>query len=81
MAASNLSGQIADFAQAVTTSDTASNQYTYLYVGGAGNVSVIPEGSETAVVYSSVPAGQYIFLRVSKVNATGTTATNIVGHR
>ena len=45
MAASNLSGQIADFAQAVTTSDTASNQYTYLYVGGAGNVSVIPEGA------------------------------------
>lgn len=38
MAASNLSGQIADFAQAVTTSDTASNQYTYLYIGGAGNV-------------------------------------------
>ena len=41
MAASNLSGQIADVAQAVTTSDTASNQYTYLYIGGAGNVSVI----------------------------------------
>ena len=39
MAASNLSGQIADFAQAVTTSDTASNQYTYLYVGGAGIVA------------------------------------------
>ena len=50
MAASNLSGQIADFAQAVTTSDTASNQYTYLYVGGSGNVSVIPGGSDTAVV-------------------------------
>lgn len=43
MAATNLSGQIADTAAAVTTSDTASNQYTYLYVGGAGNVSVIPE--------------------------------------
>ena len=54
MAASNLSGQIADFAQAVTTSDTASNQYTYLYVGGAGNVSVIPEGSDTAVTSSRV---------------------------
>ena len=81
MAASNLSGQIADTAAAVTTSDTASNQYTYLYIGGAGDVSVIPENGSTAVVYSSVPAGQYLFIRVSKVNATGTTATNIIGHR
>jgi len=81
MAASNLSGQIADSAYSVTTSDTASNAYTYLYIGGAGNVVVRPEGTGSDVTYYSVPAGQYLFVRTSLVKATGTTATNIVGHR
>lgn len=72
-------------AVAVTPSDTAEISLVGFYVGGAGNVSVIPEnptlsgGNPVAVVLNSVPAGAYINLRVRRINSTGTTATNIVG--
>jgi len=49
-----------------------------LYVGGAGDVKVDMEGGETGVVFSSVPAGSILPVRVLRVWATGTTATSIV---
>jgi hypothetical protein len=48
-----------------------------LYVGGAGAVAVIMNGGES-VTFSGVTAGTFLPLRVNRVKATGTTATNIV---
>lgn len=49
-----------------------------IYVGGAGNLSVVFV-DDTAVTFSNVSAGTTLPLRVSRVKATGTTATNIIG--
>lgn len=58
-----------------------------LYIGGAGNVSVLledfpdtdtaTEAARGAQIFSNVPAGTILPIRVKKVFATGTTATNI----
>ena len=65
-------------ARAVTTSDSASQSYVGLYIGGAGNVAVTGEDGQD-VTFTAVPVGTVLRLRVRKVKATGTTATNIVG--
>lgn len=50
-----------------------------LYVGGAGNVAVLMANDPTtAVVFVGVIAGQILPLMVYGVQATDTTATNIV---
>ncbi|MHB1871748.1 MAG: spike base protein, RCAP_Rcc01079 family [Steroidobacteraceae bacterium] len=66
-------------AAAVTPSDTASLTYVSkrLWVGGAGNVTLITAGGQT-VEYANVPAGTYLQVRAVQVNATGTTATAII---
>jgi hypothetical protein len=52
----------------------------YLYVGTGGNVALVNlDGS--VVVHTAVPAGSYILCSNRRVNATGTTASNIVGYR
>lgn len=59
--------------------DTDLTYYTRaLYVGGAGNVEVITMAGET-VVFVGVPAGTILPIRVSRVKATNTTATSILG--
>jgi hypothetical protein len=70
---------IPTYAEAITPSDTASNAFSYIYVGGTGNVVVVTEDGQT-VTFSSVPGGQYIWLRTQKVTAA-TTATSLVGLR
>ena len=69
----------ADNAEAVTPSDSASlvNVSRALWVGGSGNITVIMKDG-TTVLFSGVPAGVWMPIRVSQVKATGTTATNIV---
>lgn len=66
-------------AAAVTTSDTADLGFVTkaLYIGVSGDVTVIMAGGGTAVTLKSVPVG-WLSIRVSRVKATGTTATNIV---
>jgi hypothetical protein len=78
-----LSGNPATIAAAITPSDSAvySPEYNGLYVGGAGNVAVIPKGQSTSVTLVGVLAGSVLPIQVSKVLSTGTTATNIVGLR
>lgn len=51
-----------------------------LYVGVAGDLSVIPvnQSTDTAVVLKNHPVG-YVPIQVRRVMATGTTATSIVG--
>jgi hypothetical protein len=67
---------------AVTTHNT--NELAVLprevYVGGAGDLTVILADDTVAVTYYSVPAGTTLSIRPKIIKATGTTATNIVGH-
>jgi hypothetical protein len=65
---------------AVTPNDSAdlSAACRALYVGVAGTVSVRAPGSTTAVVFQSVAGGSILPIFVSRVMATGTTATGIV---
>ena len=48
-----------------------------IYVGGAGNVTVFTQGGQT-VTFTAPPVGSTIYVRAVRVNATGTTATNLV---
>ena len=50
-----------------------------LYVGGVGDLSVILVDDGAAVLFVAVPAGSFLPIRASRVRATGTTATNLVG--
>lgn len=64
---------------AVTKSDsTTLAGVRALYVGGAGDVAVMPLGSTVAVTLVGVPAGSVLPIRVTKVMSTNTTATSIV---
>lgn len=66
---------------AVTPSDTVNFTQGIirgLYIGGAGDVTLIPD-SGTAVLFKAVPVGTILPVLCTRVNATATTATNIVG--
>jgi len=47
----------------------------YLYVGGAGDVSFVT--SKGTTITRAVPAGSYVWCKVSAVRVSGTTATQI----
>lgn len=75
---------------AITPSDTQRLPFDTrgLYVGAAGNVSVVmanqpmtASGSVTgvAVVFNSVPAGSLLPICVAYVTSSGTTAGSLVG--
>lgn len=66
-------------AVAITKSDTESNAFSGIYVGGAGNVTVITEEG-TTVTFTAPPVGTIIPIRTQKVLAS-TTATLLVGFR
>lgn len=52
-------------------------QARYLYVGVAGDVTLItPLG--TTLLFKNVPAGGYVWSEAAYVKATGTSATNII---
>lgn len=65
--------------EAVTKHDT--NNFSQvcraIYVGGAGDVAAVAL-NDSAYVFSAVPAGTYIIGFFKRVNATGTTATNMI---
>lgn len=65
-------------AEVIVPSDTVNQgPFRMLYVGVAGNVTLVTLGGNT-VLFKAVPVG---LLRVgfSRVNATGTAATDMVG--
>ena len=66
-------------ALAVTPSDadTFANPVS-LYIGGSGNVSVLPGSGTTTPVVVAVLAGTVLPFTVLGVRATGTTATGLV---
>lgn len=65
---------------AVTPSDSTdlANVAKGLWVGGAGNVSIIAADDSAAVLISGVAAGTLLPIRAKRVLATNTTATLIV---
>jgi hypothetical protein len=64
-------------ATAVTPSDTVDQSGAAIYVGGAGNVSLLTEGGDT-VTFTAPPVGSIIPMRFTRVRATGTTATLLI---
>ncbi len=50
-----------------------------LYIGGAGDVSAILVNDSSPVVFKNVPSGVVLPISVKRVEATLTTATDIVG--
>ena len=70
-------GRVWGDAEAITASDTASNAYSGIYVGGAGNVTVVTEGG-TTVTFTAPPVGSILPIRTQKVT-TATTATLLIG--
>jgi hypothetical protein len=67
-------------AVAITTSDTTTYAPAFrgIYVGGAGNVK-IDTAAGNAVTFTGIPAGTFMPVLATKIYATGTTATTIVG--
>ncbi len=68
----------AEKAAAVTASDATVVNFRSLYVGTGGNLAVTMAGGGD-VIFPAVPSGAVMPIRVSKVLATNTTASNIVG--
>jgi len=68
----------ADYAVAVTPSDSAVIQYPRaIYIGVSGDVAVVMQGKAGAVTFKAVPAG-ILPIRPVQIMATGTTATDIL---
>ncbi|HWK44914.1 MAG TPA: hypothetical protein VNT30_09345 [Stellaceae bacterium] len=61
------------------TDNTQIGPFSAFYVGVTGDVTVVPRDSVTPVLFKAVPAGTLIPMAVQGVNATGTSATNILG--
>lgn len=67
-------------AVAVTPNDSTdlSTSSRGLYVGTAGDVVLDTVGGETSVTFANLAAGTQLPVRVARVRATGTTASNIL---
>lgn len=63
---------------AITPSDTDRFLAAGIYVGTTGNVKVTGEDEED-VTFNNVPAGAVLSIRATRVYATGTTASDLVG--
>lgn len=67
-------------AVAITPADnTQIGPYEALYVGGAGNAVLYVYSTGTTVTFNGLTAGQVLQVEFSGVNATGTTATGLIG--
>lgn len=67
-------------AAAVTPSDEAPLPFVArrIWVGAAGNISLIMQGDLQPVTLSNVPAGIFLDLAVKQINSTGTTASSLI---
>jgi hypothetical protein len=64
-------------AATLTPSDTVPQSANAIYVGVTGDITCIPAGQTTSVLFKAVPVG-FFPVAVSQVMATGTTATNLL---
>src|SRR5262245_38187236 len=63
----------------ITPSDTV-NLATLadaIWVGGGGNLAVVSQGGQVTI-FTAVPAGSWLPIRARRINATNTTASNIL---
>lgn len=66
-------------AVAITPSDADTfNTHVTVYVGTAGDVSVLPANGNAAVTFVGLAAGSILLCQVRAVRATGTTAGSLV---
>jgi len=79
MASFLMNGRTFADAVAITKSDTESNAYGSIYVGGAGNVTVVTEEG-TTVTFTAPPVGTILPIRTQKVTSA-TTATLLIGFK
>ena len=75
---SDVYGAPAEKAAAVTLSDVDIVNFRALYIGTGGNVAVTMAGGGN-VTFPNVPSGAILPIVVSKVLASGTGASDIVG--
>lgn len=69
----------AAFAKVITPADSDLDDVTRsIYIGGTGNLAVTMLGGGI-VLFSAIPAGTVLPIRVSQIRSTLTTATLIVG--
>lgn len=62
---------------AMSAQTSMGNPGCFLYVGGAGNVSVVTKGNDIATFFG-VPAGTTLPIQVLKLRSTSTSATNVM---
>lgn len=77
-ASSNQSAATALFAVTPSDATNFATRARGVYVGVGGNISFV-DGKGTAVLLSNVPTGAFINAECLRINAAGTTATNMVG--
>jgi len=61
---------------AMSSQSSQGNPGCVLYIGGAGNVSVVTIGGEQ-IGFTGLAAGTILPVQVRRLRATGTTATNV----
>ena len=65
--------------QAVTAGTAFARACRCLYVGGAGNLTVVMnDAAGTNLTFSSVPAGTFLPVSCTQVISSGLTASNIL---
>jgi len=65
-------------AEVVVPDDAANLPHAgIIYVGGDGDIEVITSGGDT-VTYVGLKQGTWLPVHVTRVKATGTTATNLI---
>lgn len=69
---------IADEAEVVVTNDVTTFRPSALYVGGGGDVTVDLAKGGTNITFQAVFAGTWMPILVTRVYATGTSASLIV---
>lgn len=65
---------------AITPSDSVNltNVTRAIYVGGTGTVTYVSQGGDTVALLGNIPVGTTLRVCASRVNLTGTSATNLV---
>lgn len=68
-----------EYAEAITPSNTVAitGVARAIWVGGAGNIVAVMQNGD-AVTFNGATAGSLIPIRFVRINATNTTATNLV---
>lgn len=66
--------------QVITPNDATRINCRAIYVGGAGNVAISPDGVTASTVFTAPPVGSIIPVELNegRVLATGTTATPLI---